>query len=70
MEGVFEMPVKVSWATLIAKLEKEETFKVSANKRKTIAPIISREIKLKYPDREYKTDIKSSPGILIVKRIK
>jgi hypothetical protein len=70
MSEVFEMPVKVSWTTIIADMIVGDKLKVSADKRSTVAPRISREIKLKYPNREYTTDMKSEPGKLIIERIK
>jgi hypothetical protein len=71
MGEVFEMPVKVSWTTKLSEMEVGETLRVSLNVgRKTVAPRISREIKLMHPDREYPTDAKSEPGILIIKRKK
>lgn len=66
---VFKMPKKVSWTTILADMEVKDKLRVSLDVgRKTVAPRISREIKYQHPEREYTTDSKSEPGILIITR--
>lgn len=68
---VFVMPPKVSWTTTLANLKIGEQLPVPEDVgRKTVAPRISREMKLKYPDREFETDRTSSPGVMIITRKK
>ncbi|MEO6522186.1 MAG: hypothetical protein ABIN91_10945 [Mucilaginibacter sp.] len=65
---VFEMPVKISWTTILSDMKVGDKLTVSADKRSTVASRISREIKLMWPEREYPTDMKSEPGKMIIKR--
>jgi hypothetical protein len=61
---------KFSWTKEILLLEPEEKFKAPAEYAKTIAPLLSRDVKLKAPDREHETDTVSEPDYVIIKRTK
>jgi hypothetical protein len=60
---------KFSWTKVILSLNVGEKFKAKEKYAKTIAPRISREIKLADPERVYETDNKTEPKYLIVERI-
>jgi hypothetical protein len=61
---------KFSWVNEIVGLEVGEKFKTPKKYRKTVAPIISRDVKVKDPDGEFETDTKSETEYLIIARIK
>ncbi|MDP3561695.1 MAG: hypothetical protein Q8R83_05925 [Legionellaceae bacterium] len=62
--------VRFSWTNVLAEMGVEEDLEVSIEYDRTISQRISREIKLKYPDRTYRTDRKSKPGKLVIRRTK
>lgn len=60
---------KFSWTAEISKLKKNgKPLRVDVLDRSKIAPLLSREIKLKYPNRVFTTDSVTEPGVLLVKR--
>lgn len=60
---------KFSWTKEISKLKVGgEPLRVDISDRTKIAPLLSREIKVKYPNRVYKTDSVTEPGVLLVYR--
>lgn len=65
------MPAKITWTTVLADMIVGQELRVQKDiGRKVIAPRISREMKLKYPEREYVTDSRSEKGNMIVTRKK
>jgi hypothetical protein len=65
---VFQMPEKISWTTILSDMKMGDKLTVPAESRGTVAPRISREIKLMYPERSYTTDMKTLPGKMIITR--
>lgn len=61
---------KFSWANEILGVKEKEVVKTPKQYARTIAPIISRDVKLKAPDREFETDNNSDPDYTIIKRVK
>lgn len=60
---------KFSWVEELGKLEANgEPLRALPEDRPAIAPLLSREMKLKYPGRAYKTDMKTEPGFFLVHR--
>lgn len=60
---------KFSWTAEISKLIVDgPPLRVDVADRTKIAPLLSREIKVKYPFRVYTTDSVTEPGILLVHR--
>lgn len=60
---------KFSWTKEISKLKVDgEPLRVDISDRGKIAPLLSREIKVKHPNRVYKTDSVTEPGVLLVYR--
>lgn len=65
----FEVPQKFSWTSTLSEMEIGGKMKIAAEVgRKTVAPRISREIKLMYPSRVYTTDCTIEPGFMIIER--
>lgn len=62
--------VRFSWAKEILDLEATEKFKAKKEFARSIAPVISRDIKLRAPDREYKIDTTTDPDFIIIERNK
>lgn len=61
---------KFSWANEILAVLVGEKIKIPKEFAKTVTPIISRDVKLKDPTREFETDGKSEPEYLIIERLK
>lgn len=61
---------KFSWAGEMEALRVDEAFRTHKKFAKTVSPVISRDMKLKFSEREYTTDTKSEKGFIIIKRIK
>lgn len=61
---------KFQWSAELAKVEVAGApLRALPEDRASIAPVLSREMKIKYPDRVYRTDTKTEPGFLLVHRI-
>lgn len=58
---------RFSWSKEILKLSEEgEQFKARKQYAGSIAPVISRDIRLKAPDREYSIDTTTEPEFIII----
>ncbi|TDQ12802.1 hypothetical protein [Pedobacter metabolipauper] len=57
---------RFSWANEILKMKEGDKVKARKQFAGSIAPVISRDIKLKAPDREYSIDTKSEPNYIII----
>lgn len=70
MKVILPPKTKFSWTNEILSVRVGERIKVPKEFAKTVTPIISRDIKLKAPEREFETDGKSEPAFLIIERKK
>jgi hypothetical protein len=61
---------RFSWSKEILKLDEGSKFKARKQYAGSIAPVISRDIRLKAPDREYSIDTTSDPEFIIIERDK
>lgn len=59
---------RFSWAKEILKLQEGEKFKAEKSFARSIAPVISRDIKLRAPKREYSIDTTTEPEFIIIER--
>lgn len=61
---------RFSWAKELLKLEDGKKFKARKTYAGSIAPVISRDMRLKAPDRSYKIDTTSDEEFVIIERTK
>lgn len=60
---------KFSWTAEVLAIEVGgEPLRIEIDDRKKVAPLLSREIKLKAPDRVFETDTVTEPGYCLIKR--
>ncbi|MXV16870.1 hypothetical protein [Hufsiella ginkgonis] len=55
MNQIIDVKKSPTWTHYISALEVGESFTADYDKMPTISPLISTRIKLKFPDRQYKT---------------
>ncbi|WPU91850.1 hypothetical protein SNE25_21260 [Mucilaginibacter sabulilitoris] len=60
---------KFVWSNEILAIKKGEEVVIKKKYSKTVTPIISKDVRLKDPDRKFETDSKSDPDHLIIKCI-
>jgi len=60
---------KFVWLDELSEVENGSFLRTMPEYRTAIAPVISREMKIKFPDRRYRTDLKTEPGFLLVHRL-